>query len=116
VAVPKKPVRGLRNIRTLSGRVDRSDSSYRLYVKLGALGREKVRLAGERESTVRRLGEIDQRLQGIAREESLLLGSVVDGEGRDVSEEEVPPVPPAAAPVQEERRKDPAPEGFRFRY
>jgi hypothetical protein len=71
--------RGLKNIRTLSGRVDPRALSYRAYMRITCLEMEKVRRGAERRSAAQRIGEIDARLREIEKEKQDLLGAVHAG-------------------------------------
>ena len=63
MAVPKRDIRGLQQIRTLSGSVDRTVIPYKAYMKLSALEMEKARRGIERKSAEKRIKEIDVRLE-----------------------------------------------------
>ena len=71
--------RGLRNIRTLSGRVDPSALTYRGYMQVTCLEMEKTRRTSERNSATRRIREIDLRLQEIEKEKQTLLAALASG-------------------------------------
>lgn len=71
--IPKRTLRGVRDIRTISGRVDQADEAYKLYMKLSSLERGKVRLNNEREGTLLRLREIEARLHELRAEERAIL-------------------------------------------
>lgn len=74
------PRRGLTNIRTLSGRVDQVALPYRAYMQITCLEMEKARRNTERESTSKRVREIDARLQEIANQQQVLLSAVAHPE------------------------------------
>ncbi len=65
--------RGLRDIPTLSGRVDRVSLPYRAYLKISCLEMEKVRRARERVAAQKTMEKIDIRLQEIEKEKAALL-------------------------------------------
>lgn len=67
------PRRGLRDIRTHSGRVDQITLPSRAYLKLSWLEMEKVRRGKERSSACHRMADIDARLQEIEAEKEALL-------------------------------------------
>jgi hypothetical protein len=67
------PLRGLRTIRTLAGRVDRRFVPHRAHLQIACLEIEKARRAAERTTASRRLAELDARLREIEAEESALL-------------------------------------------
>jgi hypothetical protein len=70
------PTKSVRDIKTLSGRVDQASLPYRAYMKLSCLEMEKARRLRERESASQRIANIDARLQEIEAEEEELLQSV----------------------------------------
>lgn len=67
------PVRGLRTLRTLAGRVDRLFVPHRAHMQIVCLEIEKGRRATERTTATRRLAELDTRLREIEQEEAALL-------------------------------------------
>ena len=67
------PARGLRCLRTLSGRVDRVAVPYRAYMQVTCLEMEKARRGSERRSATQRIREIDKRLAEIEAEQVELL-------------------------------------------
>jgi len=84
MVIPKRtmPIRGLTDIRTLSGSVDQAAIPYRAYMKLSCLEMEKLRRGKERESAVHRMRNIDARFQEIETEKAALFDSLG---GRDVA-------------------------------
>jgi hypothetical protein len=72
------PVRGLRTIRTLAGRVDRLATPYRAHLQIASLEIEKARHAAERATASRRVAELDARLREIDTEETTLLQGLVE--------------------------------------
>ena len=52
MGIPKRAVRGLQDIRTLSGSVDQSTIPYRAYMKVSCLEMEKLRRQQERASAM----------------------------------------------------------------
>jgi len=70
--VAKRNLRGLQDIRTLSGRVDEASLPYRAYMKLACLELEKARRKTERNSAAHRIRNIDARLQDIETEEAAI--------------------------------------------
>lgn len=71
-------MRGVRNLKTASGRVTRAGTapdarSYHLFMKVTCLEMERVRRSTERAAAVRRIQDIDQRLAEIDREKAALL-------------------------------------------
>lgn len=84
----KKILRGLQDIRTLSGRVDRVVVPYKEYMKISCLEMEKSRRRMERESAMQRVKNIDIRIREIEAEKAVLLQNLngqVNGDG--------PPIP-----------------------
>jgi hypothetical protein len=71
--------RGLKDIRTLSGRVDPSALSYRAYLRIASLEMEKVRRGAERKSSTHRIEQIDTRLGEIEKEKRELLEAILAG-------------------------------------
>jgi hypothetical protein len=80
------PLRGLRTIRTLAGRVDRVCVPHRAHLQIACLEIEKARRTAERTSACRRVAELDARLRAIEAEEAGLLQRLADhrkGKGVD---------------------------------
>jgi hypothetical protein len=67
------PVRGLRGLRTLSGRADQTAEPYRAYMQITCLEMERARRGAERRSANQRIAEIDARMAEIEREKRELL-------------------------------------------
>ena len=65
--------KGLRDIPTLSGRVDRVSLPYRAFLKISCLEMEKVRRTRERVASLKTVEKIDIRLQEIEKEKVALL-------------------------------------------
>jgi hypothetical protein len=72
------PLRGLRTIRTLAGRVDRVCVPHRAHLQIACLEIEKARRASERRSASQRVAELDARLHQIEAEEAALLQRLAD--------------------------------------
>ena len=70
------PSRGLKDIRTLSGRVDTVALPYRGYMQITCLEMERARRNAERKSAAQRIGNIDARLREIDKEKQQLLQAV----------------------------------------
>jgi hypothetical protein len=66
-------VRGLRSIRTLSGKVDHKSAPYRAYMQITCLEMEKARRESERQSAARRISELDSRLWEIETDKTEIL-------------------------------------------
>ena len=94
----KRIMKGVQDIRTLSGRVDEGTIPYKAYMKLSILEMEKFRRGKEKQSALERVRNIDQRFRDIeaARQEII---RVLEAQGipqRRLPGLEVPPT--AAAP------------------
>ena len=70
MAIPRK---GLREIRTLSGRQDRVHLPYQAYMQITCLEMEKARRGSERKSALQRIANLDARLKEIEAEKAALL-------------------------------------------
>jgi hypothetical protein len=81
MALPKRTIRGVQNIRTLAGKVDIFAEPYRAYMQITTLEMEKARRGKERESATRRVREIDARFQEIEKEKASLLKGLARKEG-----------------------------------
>ena len=66
-------IRGLRDIRTLSGSVNQVFQPYKAYMKISCFEMEKLWRKKERQSASKRMRDIDTRLQEIEAEKSALL-------------------------------------------
>ena len=100
------PCRGLKNIRTLSSRINANAVSYRGYMQVTCLEMEKVRRLTERNKTLARIAELDTRLAQIEQEKRAILEAV----------EAHPHADPARSPFAETRRPAARRAGFRIRY
>ncbi len=69
-------IKGVQNIRTHAGRANQSTQSYQAYFRIGALEMEKARRTTERESAMTRVNNIDNRVQEIEAEKSVLLEKI----------------------------------------
>ena len=101
------PSRGLKNIRTLSGRVDQRALPSHAYMQITCLEMEKARRNAERTSAAQRISDIDRRLQEIEKEKQELLELIQGTAGNQ---------PPRLARL---KLKSPLPRrtgGFRLRY
>jgi hypothetical protein len=67
------PRRSLADVRTMSGRVSDAEKPQRRYLRLAVLELEKVRRLKERSRSAQRIGELDERLTDIARQQAGLL-------------------------------------------
>jgi len=66
-------LRGLQDIRTLSGRIDQATLPYKDYMKISCLEMEKFRRGKERESAMVRVRNIDTRLREIEVEKYAIM-------------------------------------------
>ena len=73
MAIPKRNIRGLQDIRTLSGSVDQLSEPYKAFMRISCLEMEKLRRGKEKESALNRLNNIDERFQEIEVEKDVLL-------------------------------------------
>jgi hypothetical protein len=78
------PLRGLRTIRTLAGKVDLVAVPHRAHLQIACLELEKARRSTERTSAFRRVAELDARLQEIDAEQAHLLQALADRKGKPV--------------------------------
>ncbi|MBZ5690095.1 MAG: hypothetical protein LAP86_34345 [Acidobacteriia bacterium] len=67
------PLRGLRTIRTMAGKVDKTTVPHRAHLQVACLEIEKTRRVTERTSAQRRVAELDARLREIDSEQARLL-------------------------------------------
>ena len=72
----KSAIKGVADIRTLSGRNVLEQQAYQIYLKLGALEMEKLRRQKEKESALGRINDINHRLQHIDDEIDTLCQSL----------------------------------------
>ena len=99
--------RGLRELRTLSGRVDQLSLPYRAYMQITCLEMEKARRRSERKSASQRIVDIDGRLKEIEAEKAALLQAL---EGRNGGQ----PIALRGFEVRSAPRRSAA--GFKLRY
>lgn len=76
------PLRGLRTIRTLAGKVDLVAVPHRAHLQIACLELEKARRTTERTSALGRVAELDARLQEIDTEQTRLLRALADRKGK----------------------------------
>lgn len=104
------PRRGLRDIRTHAGRVDRTTLPHRAYLKLSCLEMEKVRRGKERASASYRLADIDARFKQIEAEKAAVREALQVLEERDGGKRSALPGPQ----IQPGPRRSTS--GFKLRY
>ena len=76
------PLRGLRTIRTLAGKVDLVAVPHRAHLQIACLELEKARRTTERTSALRRVAELDARLTEIEAEQAGLLQALAERKGK----------------------------------
>ncbi len=69
-------LKGVQNIRTMSGRVDEAAAPYKAYMKISMLEMEKYRRSKEKMSAEAKLKMIDQRFKEIEEEKQKVLQSM----------------------------------------
>lgn len=72
----KKIMRGVQDIRTLSGSVDENAIPYKAYMKLSILEMEKFRRGKEKQSAQERVRHIDQRFGDIEVERQKIVAAL----------------------------------------
>lgn len=103
-------VKGLRDLRTRSGRVDRAHVPYLAYMKISCLEMEKARRAKERQSAQTRIDSIDERVAELNAEKDALLVQLGERSGNR-------PMRRTSAPHDDEPSAEvPTEPGFRIRY
>ena len=85
----KKIIRGVQDIRTISGRVDQAALSYKGYMKLSCLEMEKFRRGKERLSAMQRVDNIDSRFNDIDAEKKMLLRALGDLENDENKQKDI---------------------------
>lgn len=103
---PKKIMRGIQDIKTLSGRVDDRAAPYKSYMKLSVLEMEKYRRGKERQSALERVRNIEQRFRDIEAEKREII-DFLESQGAHCRRTKGNPGPA-------EPRKGPGP--FKIRY
>ena len=80
------PLRGLRTIRTLAGKVQSrlAGMPHRAHLQIACLEIEKTRRATERTSVMRRAAELDARLREIEAEQARLLQALAEHKEKTV--------------------------------
>jgi hypothetical protein len=82
MAVPKRTIRGLQDLRTHSGTVEQVASPYRAYMRISCLEMEKFRRGQERKSAMHRVENIDARFEEIEAEKAAILKMTDDTKTR----------------------------------
>jgi hypothetical protein len=78
------PLRGLRTIRTLAGKVELVSVPHRALLQVACLELEKARRTTERSSAFRRVAELDARIRDIDAEQASLLQALAERKGKSV--------------------------------
>jgi hypothetical protein len=73
-------IKGVRSLRTWSGKIGQVAVPYRAYMQITCLEMEKARRSSERQSASRCIEEIDARLQEIETEKVKLLASLPEAD------------------------------------
>lgn len=81
MAIPKKNIRGLQDIRTKFGRCGPGYDPYMAYMKISCLEMEKLRRNKEKESALHRVKVIDERLAEIEAEKAAILQNLAENGG-----------------------------------
>ena len=68
----------MRDIKTISGKVDRIANPYMAYMQITCLEMEKVRKEREKDSALKRLQDLDARLHEIERDKASLLRALAE--------------------------------------
>jgi hypothetical protein len=107
ISKPKRSLRGLQNIKTISGRMDVLANPYKTYMKISILEMEKFRINKERVSALKTLEVIDQRCQEIEVEKK----NILDGlEGQNVQQ------PCQRSPVVKTQTSHTNSDSFKIKY
>ena len=93
----KRIMRGVQDIKTLSGRADEGAIPYKAYMKLSILEMEKFRRGKEKQSALERVQHIDQRFRDIEAERQEIITAL---EGKGIRRQSLPDhkESPTAAP------------------
>lgn len=78
----RRIIKGLQNIRTISGRGNDISIPHKAYMKLSILEMEKYRRGKEKQSALEKVRDIDQRFQDIEAEKQRLIISL-ESQGAD---------------------------------
>ena len=96
--MPKRIMKGVQDIKTLSGRSDEGTIPYKAYMKLSILEMEKFRRGKEKQSALERVHHIDQRFRDIEGERQKIMTAL---EAKGIRRQRLPDLeklPPTAAP------------------
>jgi len=97
MAIPRKT---MRDIRTLTGKVDRIANPYMAYMQITCLEMEKVRKGREKASALQRVENLNGRLRDIEAEKAALLRALAErgvGPAAETPSAASSPAPPRSA-------------------
>jgi hypothetical protein len=94
----KRILRGVQDIKTLSGRADEDAMPYKAYMKLSMLEMEKFRRGKEKQSALDRVERIDRRFRDIEAERQQIIATLEAGGVRRRRPPSLKELPPTAAP------------------
>ncbi len=86
MAITSRTIKGLQDIRSLSGRAREGAIPHKAYMRLSCLEMEKFRRAREKESAMVRVRNIDARFREIDSEEAMILRAMKERDGTGPSE------------------------------
>jgi len=109
MAIAKRTIKNVRDIRTHSGTVGQTLKPHEVHMRLSVLEMEKARRGKERESAILRVRSIDERFREIEKERSDLLMTLT-GQTRGL--------PHSGREIVKEQGTDACPGmgGFQFKY
>lgn len=110
-------LRSLKELKTQSGKTQRSDVPYMAFMKISCLEMEKARREKERESAETRIRNIDLRIAEIEKEKAALLSRIGE-RPHSASSDAATQEHPLERSAETERRPTDAASarGFRIRY
>jgi hypothetical protein len=76
MAFPERKIRGLQNIRTLSGKENQALPAHKAYMRIACLEMERSRRGEEKNSALARVKNIDARFNDIDAEKEAILASL----------------------------------------
>ena len=76
----KRILRGVQDIKTISGRADEGAIPYKAYMRLSILEMEKFRRGKEKQNALDKVAQIDQRFQEIEAERQEII-AILEGQG-----------------------------------
>jgi len=116
VAIPKRILRGVENIRTHSGSADPAYRPYKAYLRLAFLEMERVRRGKEREASMFRVDAIDARAQEIDSEKERLLREIGECADSAPSPEARKLTGPSVKNHDSDPPRQPEPGTFKIKY